>query len=121
MEARRGCPLCSTPVQYPLTQHVRLGPAIPYPHVQFHTADLPLALSSAPWAGQRQLDGLVILAETPGDGLELFQPRPAGFKALGIQGFQVTLFDDLVKPLLGLVSQGQRGIGLEKVVQFHFF
>ena len=88
MEARRGCPLCSTPVQYPLTQHVRLGPAIPYPHVQFHTADLPLALDSAPWAGQRQLDGLAILAETPGYGLELFQAGPAGLMAPGMQGLR---------------------------------
>ena len=117
----RGRCLCGTPVQYPLTQQVRLGPAIPHPFDQFNPADLPLALSSAPWAGQRQLDGLVIPAETPRYGRELFQPRLAGFKAPGIQGFQVALFDDLVKPLLELVSQGERGIGLEEEVQFHFF
>ena len=73
---------------------------------------MPRALSSAPWAGQRQLDGIVILAETPGDGLELFQPRPAGFKVPDILGFQATLFDDLVKSLLELVYQGEMGIGL---------
>ena len=112
-----------------ITQHTgaifadATGPAWPVPHPldQFHPADLPLPLSNAPWAGQRQLDGFVILAETPGDGLELFQPRPAGFMAPGIQGLQVTLFDDLVKPLLEPVSQGERGIGLEHVIQFHFF
>lgn len=115
---RRGCWLSSTPVQYSLAQQVRLGPTIPHPLDQFHPAGLPFALSSAPWAGQRQLDGFVILAETPGERLELFQPRPVGFMAPGLQ---VTLFDDPVKPLLELVSQGERGIGLEKVVQFHFF
>ena len=92
---------------------VRLGPAIPHPLDQFHPADLAFALSSAPWAGQRQLDSFVILAETPGDGLELFQTRPAGFVAPGIQGLQVALFDDIMKPLLKLVSQGERRIGLE--------
>ena len=113
---RRGCRSYSAPVKYSLAQQVRLGPAIPHPLDQFHPADLPLALSSAPWAGQRQLDGFVILAETPGDGVEFFQPRPAGFMAPGIQGFKITLFDDLVKPPFELVSLGQRGIDLERPI-----
>ena len=116
MDAPRGCPLCSTPVQYSMTQQVWLGKAMPYPFDQFHTAELPLALSGAPWAGQGQLDGLVILAETPGYGLEQFQPGSAGVMAPGIQGLQVTFSDDLLKPFLELESQGERGIGLEKVV-----
>ena len=87
-------------MQYSLTQQVRLGPAIPHPLDQFHPADLPFALSSAPWAVQRQLDGFV---------------------APSIQGLEVAFSDYAVKPLLELVSLGERGIGLEKVIQRHFF
>ena len=81
---------------------------------QFYPAYLSFKLSGAPGGGPRQLDCFVVLAEAPGDRLKLFQPRPGGFMAPGIKAFHVSLTDNLMEPLLELVSLGEKGIGLEK-------
>ena len=104
-------------MQYPLTQQVRLGPAIPHSLDQLYPAYLPFTLSSAPGGGQRQLDCFVVLTETPRGGLELLQPRTAGFMAPGIKTLHITLTDDVMEPLLELVPLGKSRIDLEETVK----
>jgi hypothetical protein len=104
-------------MQDPLSQEVRLSPAVAQSFDQLHPAVLALALGGTPRRSQSRLDRCVVFPEAPGHPLERFDTRLSCLLEPGVQCGEVTLADNSVEPFLEPVALGQHRVGFQEMLQ----